>query len=192
MKNLKERICNEATVVGSDIVKVDHFLNHQVDVKFLNEIGREFTQRFKGKQITKILTVEASGIAVACISAQYFDVPVVFAKKSASRNLDEDTFVSEVYSFTRNSTYQMKVSKKYLDSYDRVLIIDDFLANGKAVMGLIDIIHQAGAKLIGVGIVIEKGFQPGGRLLRQSGVDLQSLAILEAITEKGIVFREKE
>lgn len=190
MKLLKDRIRAEATVVGNEVVKVDHFLNHQVDVDFLSEIGREFYLRFEGERITKILTVEASGIAVAVSTAQLFHIPVVFAKKSASRNLDDNTYCSEVYSFTRNNSYLMKVSQRYLHQQDRILIIDDFLANGRAVQGLIDIVRQAGATLAGVGIVIEKGFQTGGQKLRAEGIRVESLAIIEDMDETHIQFRE--
>lgn len=190
MKLLKDRIKAEATVIGSEVLKVDHFLNHQVDVDFLQEIGREFYGRFKDEPITKILTVEASGIAIAVAAAWFFHVPVVFAKKSASRNLDQDTYNSEVFSFTRNNSYLMKVSRRYLNQQDHVLIIDDFLANGRAVQGMIDIVRQAGAGLAGVGIVIEKGFQEGGRLLRKQGIKVTSLAIIEAMDENHINFRD--
>lgn len=188
MHLLKEKILAEGKVVGNDIVKVDSFLNHQIDINFLNVIGREFHQRFKEEAVTKILTVEASGIAVACIAAQYFNVPVVFAKKGQARNLDQQTYTSQVYSFTRSTTYNIMVAKSYLSTEDRVLIIDDFLANGRAVMGLIDITKQAGANLAGVGIVIEKGFQEGGTLLRQAGVNLQSLAKIESMAAGKIIF----
>lgn len=190
MKLLKDRIRAEATVVGNDVVKVDHFLNHQVDVDFLTEIGHEFYRRFQGEPITKILTVEASGIAVAIAAAQHFHVPVVFAKKSESRNLDDDTYTSEVYSFTRKTSYRMKVSRRYIGPEDRILIVDDFLANGRAVLGMIDIVRQAEAALVGVGIVIEKGFQEGGRLLREQGINVSSLAIIESMDEEHIQFRE--
>ena len=190
MKLLKDRIKAEVTVVGDGVLKVDHFLNHQLDIAFLQEIGREFYDRFKDEPITKILTVEASGIAIAVATAMFFQVPVVFAKKSASRNLDKDTYTSEVFSFTRNTRYLMKVSRRYLHSQDHVLIIDDFLANGQAVQGLIDIIHQAGASLAGVGIIIEKGFQEGGRRLREQGIEITSLAIIEAMDEGHIEFRD--
>jgi xanthine phosphoribosyltransferase len=190
MKLLKERIRAEATVIGSQVLKVDHFLNHQVDVDFLHKIGAEFYDRFKDEPITKILTVEASGIAIAVATAWFFHVPVVFAKKSDSRNLDQDTYTSEVFSFTRNNSYLMKVSRRYLGSGDHVLIIDDFLANGRAVQGMIDIVHRAGASLAGVGIVIEKGFQEGGSQLREQGLKVSSLAIIESMDENHIAFRE--
>jgi xanthine phosphoribosyltransferase len=190
MRLLKDRIKKEATVIGTEVLKVDHFLNHQIDVEFLQEIGREFYERFKDEPITRILTVEASGIAIAVAAAWFFQVPVVFAKKSASRNLDQDTYTCEVFSFTRNNSYLMKVSRRYLSSQDHVLIVDDFLANGRAVQGMIDIVHQAGASLAGVGIVIEKGFQEGGRLLREQGIKVSSLAIIDAMDENHIEFRD--
>ena len=192
MQSLKDRIRAEATVIGTDILKVDHFLNHQVDVDFLQEVGQELYRHFQDEPVTKILTVEASGIAVAVAAAMLFHVPVVFAKKSASLNLDQDTYTSEVFSFTRQTSYLMKVSKRYLSQEDHVLIIDDFLANGRAVQGMIDIVKQAGASLAGGGIVIEKGFQEGGRLLRQQGIKVVSLAIIEAMDESHIEFREEQ
>lgn len=188
MQRLKERIMADGVVKGDDILKVDNFLNHQLDVDFLNEIGREFWEHFKDKGITRILTIEASGIAVAAITAQYFHVPVVFAKKVDSKNLDDEVYISQVHSFTKDRSYEIKVSKKYLLSSDRVLIIDDFLAQGKAVMGLKDIIEQAGATLVGAGIVVEKGFQPGGVKLRRAGVDLHSLVIIKEMKDGRIVF----
>lgn len=189
MEDLKQKIIDEGTVVGSSILKVDSFLNHQLDINFLNKVGKEFYKRFKNQEITKILTIEASGIAVACLTAQYFDVPVVFAKKTESKNLDKETYVSDVHSFTRGITYQIKVSQKYINKYDKILIIDDFLANGRAVLGLKDIIEQAGATLMGVGIVIEKGFQEGGQMLRTNGVNLESLAIVESMQDGKVRFR---
>lgn len=182
MQLLKQKILEQGNVIGQDILKVDSFLNHQIDIRLLNEIGKEFKEHFKDEGITRILTVEASGIGVACITAQYFDnVPVVFAKKTESRNLDEDTYESEVYSYTRGKNYKIRVSKKYLHPGDRVLVIDDFLANGKAVIGLKHIIDQAGAVLAGVGIVIEKGFQDGGKELREMGLNVKSLAIVQSL-----------
>ncbi len=189
MQLLKNAIIEKGQVIGNDILKVDSFLNHQIDVKLLNEMGKEFKLRFAGEAITKILTVEASGIAVACIVAQYFDVPVLFAKKTESKNLEQDTYESEVYSFTKAKQYKIRVSKRYLNNRDTVLIIDDFLANGKAVLGLKDILDQAGARLAGVGIVIEKGFQPGGKLLREQGIRVDSLAIVQSMEPGRIVFQ---
>ena len=189
MELLKHRIQTEGRAIGTSILKVDSFLNHQVDVSLLNEIGKEFKKRFGNENITKILTVEASGIAIACITAQYFGVPVVFAKKTEAANQDPELYESEVYSFTRQKSYKMRVSGKYLKSGDKVLILDDFLADGKAAAGLIDIVRQAGAELAGVGIVIEKGFQKGGSDLRERGIRLESLAIVESMENGTITFR---
>jgi len=188
MQKLKEKILREGRVQGDHILKVDNFLNHQVDVDFLNEIGQEFAKRFTDAGITKILTIEASGIAVAAITAQYFRVPVVFAKKAQSKNLDQDVYRSQVFSFTKDQTYQIMVSSKYLEQEDRVLIIDDFLANSQAALGLKDIVEQSGAELVGIGIVIEKGFQPGGQILREAGIRVESLAVIQSMVEGQIVF----
>lgn len=185
---MKDMILAKGRVDNEHILKVDGFLNHQIDVKLLNEIGKEFRERYRGEAITKILTIEASGIAVACLTAQYFDVPVIFAKKTESKNLDGSTYESQAYSFTKDKMYQIRVSKRYLEATDRVLIIDDFLANGNAILGLKDLIDQAGAALVGVGIVIEKGFQQGGKLLRAQGLRVDSLAIIESMQPGKIVF----
>lgn len=192
MELLKKRISEDGRVVGQDVIKVDSFLNHQMDIALLNEIGKEFKRRFNGEDINKILTVEASGIGIACIAAQYFNVPVVFAKKTESRNLDEEVYESKVFSFTKSKNYNIKVSKRYLNSEDRVLIIDDFLANGCAAAGMMDIVRQAGARLVGIGIVIEKGFQNGGKMIREAGVRLESLAIVESIKNNSIIFSEEK
>lgn len=189
MKLLEEKILNEGRVVDKDILKVDNFLNHQIDINFLNEVGKEFKEIFKDKKIDKILTIEASGIAIACMTAGYFNVPVVFAKKTESKNLDKDTYESEVYSFTKGKSYKIKVSKRYVENGENILILDDFLANGRAVLGLKDIVGQAGANLVGVGIVIEKGFQEGGEVLRNMGINLKSLAIIDSMEEGRVEFR---
>lgn len=186
MELLKRKILEQGRVIDGDILKVDSFLNHQIDIALFNEMGKEFKRRFHDKKITKILTIESSGIAVACIAAQYFNVPVVFAKKTESRNLDKETYESEVYSFTKGKTYKIRVSKRYLTEQDHVLVIDDFLANGKAAQGLIEIVRQAGAVLEGVGIVIEKGFQDGGKLLREQGIQVESLVIIESFHQNQI------
>lgn len=188
MELLKQKIIEQGKTIGSDVVKVDMFLNHQIDVELLCEIGKEFRRRFPSDKITKILTIEASGIGIACIAAQYFGVPVVFAKKGANRNVGDNIFKADVYSFTKGTTTTIGVSKDYLIADDHVLIIDDFMANGKAVHGLLNIINQAGASVEGIGIVIEKGFQPGGDSLRSLGYDVQSLAIIKSIDDGKIIF----
>lgn len=188
MELLKQRIREEGRVVGEEILKVDSFLNHQIDAQLFMEIGKEFRRRFDSKKITKLLTVEASGIAIATVAALEFDVPVVFAKKTQSRNLDEDIYASKVFSFTKQTSYDVMVSKQYLSSDDHVLILDDFLANGKAALGLADIAKQAGASVEGVGIVIEKGFQPGGKELREKGFRVESLAIVDRFIDGKINF----
>ena len=191
MKILKERIQQDGIVKKGNVLKVDSFLNHQIDVTLLNEMAKEWLKRFEGKNINKILTIEASGIGIACIVAQHFNVPVVFAKKAKSINLDGDMYVAEVESFTHQIINKVIVSKKYLNEDDHVLIIDDFLANGCALQGLIEIAKYAGATVEGIGIAIEKGFQDGGTLIRGMGYQLESLAIVELMNpETGeIVFR---
>ncbi len=192
MKLLEERIRRDGNVKPGNVLKVDSFLNHQMDVELYNEMGKEFRRLFPSEKINKILTIEASGIGIACIAAQYFHVPVVFAKKSQSINLDGEQYSTRIESFTHKRVYDVIVSKKYLQKGDRVLIIDDFLANGCAVAGLIDLIESAGAEIEGVGIAVEKGFQEGGRLLRGKGIRVESLAIVESMDDKTgeIVFRE--
>lgn len=191
MELLKNRILQDGVALGNNVLKVDSFLNHQIDVALFNEMGKEFQQRFADQKITKILTVEASGIAVACIAAQYFgNVPVVFAKKQESSNLSSDVYTSNVFSFTKNKNYLVRVDKKYLSADDRVLIIDDFLANGNAALGLIDLVQQAGAAVAGVGIVIEKGFQNGRQLLEEKGYRVESLAIVKEIREGSVILAE--
>lgn len=191
MQLLEERIRRDGTIKPGNVLKVDGFLNHQMDVELFNEMGKEFRRLFPSEKITKILTIEASGIGIACIAAQYFHVPVVFAKKSQSINLDGDQYTTKIESFTHKRVYDVIVAKKYLNADDHVLIIDDFLANGCAVAGLIDLVHSAGATIEGVGIAVEKGFQEGGNLLRSKGVRVESLAIVEQMdAETGeIVFR---
>ena len=192
MKLLEERIRQDGNVKPGHVLKVDSFLNHQMDVELYNEMGKEIRRLFPSEKINKILTIEASGIGIACIAAQYFHVPVVFAKKSQSINLDGEQYSTRIESFTHKRVYDVIVSKKYLQKGDRVLIIDDFLANGCAVAGLIDLIESAGAEIEGVGIAVEKGFQEGGRLLRGRGIRVESLAIVESMDDKTgeIVFRE--
>ncbi|MDD6733043.1 MAG: xanthine phosphoribosyltransferase [Lachnospiraceae bacterium] len=181
MRLLEERIQKDGIVKEGNVLKVDSFLNHQMDVDLFNEMGKEFKRLFQDKPINKILTIEASGIGIACVVAQSFHVPVVFAKKAQSINLDGEMYTSKVESFTKKRVYDIIVSKKYLTADDHVLIIDDFLANGCAVMGLIDLINDAGATVEGVGIAIEKGFQPGGKMIREKGIQLESLAIVDAM-----------
>lgn len=192
MKLLEERIRRDGNVKPGNVLKVDSFLNHQMDVELYNEMGKEFRRLFPSEKINKILTIEASGIGIACIAAQYFHVPVVFAKKSQSINLDGEQYSTRIESFTHKRVYDVIVSKKYLQKGDRVLIIDDFLATGCAVSGLIDLIESAGAEIEGVGIAVEKGFQEGGKLLRGRGIRVESLAIVESMDDKTgeIVFRE--
>ena len=192
MEALKKKILTDGAAYGSEIVKVDSFINHQIDVAFLNEIGKEFARIFSDVEITKIITIESSGIAIAVIAAQYFNnVPVVFAKKSESRNLDPDKYHGEVYSFTKQKVYPIMISKKYISPNDKILIIDDFLANGKAALALNNLCEQAGATVQGIGIVIEKGFQPGGKLLREiNNLRVESLAIIDNIDNGVITFRD--
>ncbi len=181
MQLLEERIRKDGQIREGNVLKVDSFLNHQIDIDLCNEIGREFRRLFPGDRITKILTIEASGIGIACITAQYFHVPVVFAKKSQSINLDGDMYTAQVESYTHKRTYDVILSRKFLTEKDRVLIVDDFLANGCAAAGLVELVHSAGAAVEGVGIVIENGFQKGGRMLRERGIRVESLAIVEAM-----------
>ena len=181
MNFLEERILKDGIVKEGNVLKVDSFLNHQMDINLLDRIGAEFYERFKHKNITKVLTIEASGIAIACFAAKYFNVPMVFAKKSKSVNIDGDMYVAEVESFTHKCKNQVIVSKKFLSADDHVLIIDDFLANGCALQGLISITESAGATVEGIGIAIEKGFQIGGRVIRNLGYQLESLAIVESM-----------
>ncbi len=191
MDALKERILRDGRVRPGNILKVDSFLNHQIDIEFLNEIGREFHRIFGHLPVTKILTIEASGIGIACITAQYFHVPVVFAKKTQTKNLDGSTYSAIVRSYTHGKIYDIIVEKRFLTAEDHILIVDDFLANGCAVEGLIQISREAGASVDGVGIVIEKGFQEGGKLLREQGINLHSLAIVDSMTENSLTFREE-
>ena len=184
MNFLEERIVKDGIVKEGNVLKVDSFLNHQMDIRLFEQMGEEFKRRFKVKKINKILTIEASGIGIACVVAKYFDASVVFAKKSKSINIDGEMYVAEVESFTHKCKNQIIVSKKFIGPQDHVLIIDDFLANGCALQGLISIVTSAGATVEGIGIAIEKGFQPGGRMIRNLGYDLQSLAIVEGMDAK--------
>lgn len=191
MKLLEDRIRKDGIVKEGNVLKVDSFLNHQMDVLLFHEMGMEWKKLFADRPINKILTIEASGIGIACVAAECFNVPVVFAKKAASINLDGEMFTSKVESFTKKKVFDIIVSKKFLSPDDHILIIDDFLANGCAVMGLIDLINESGATLEGVGIAIEKGFQQGGRIIRDRGIQLESLAIIESMEASTgeIIFR---
>ena len=194
MQLLKDRIRKDGKIKSGDVLKVDSFLNHQMDIKLFEETGKEFKRRFSDADINKILTIEASGIGIACIVAQYFDVPVVFAKKSKTKNIAGDVYTTKVESFTHGKVYDIMVAKEFLGAGDKVLLIDDFLANGKALEGLAAVVKDSGAELIGAGIVIEKGFQPGGDRLRADGIRVESLAIVESMDEKtgSIRFRGDE
>ena len=194
MNFLEERIVKDGIVKEGNILKVDSFLNHQMDTELFRRMGEEFKKRFDGKPINKILTIEASGIGIACVAAMSFNVPVVFAKKSKSVIIDGDMYVTEVESFTHKNKNQVIVSKKFLSADDHVLIIDDFLANGCALQGLISICHDAGATVEGIGIAIEKGFQPGGQIIRNLGYQLESLAIVDGMDAStgSITFRSQE
>lgn len=190
MQLLKERILTDGVVKPGNVLKVDSFLNHQMDIPFINELGKELKRRFSDNPITKILTIEASGIGIACIVAQYFNVPVVFAKKSQSVNLDGEMYCTKVESFTHKKVYDVILSKKFLHADDHVLIIDDFLANGCALKGLISLVQEAGATIEGAGIIIEKGFQKGGDEIRSMGIRVESLAIVDSMTDTSLTFRD--
>ena len=194
MNFLEERIIKDGVVKSNTILKVDSFLNHQIDIGLLDEIGKEFKKRFDGEPINKILTIEASGIGIACIAALHFGVPVVFAKKSKTSNLGNDVYTAEVKSFTHNEVRTIIVSKDYLTENDHVLIVDDFLANGCALKGLISICRQANATVEGIGIVVEKGFQNGGQIIRELGYRVESLAIVDSMNAKtgAVVFRDQD
>ena len=192
MQLLKDRIRKDGKIKEGNVLKVDSFLNHQMDVKLFQEIGKEFKRRFEGEEITKILTIEASGIGIACVVAEVFDVPVVFAKKTQTKNIAGDVYTTKVESFTHGRVYDIIVSKEFLGKGDKVLLIDDFLANGKALEGLAELVTKSGAELVGAGVVIEKGFQVGGDIIRSKGIHLESLAIVESMDEKTgeVVFRD--
>ena len=192
MKLLEEKIATEGVSIGTDILKVDMFLNHQLDVNLLDEMGKEFYRLFKDCGATKIVTIESSGIAMAVFAAKYFNLPALFAKKAQHKNVGNDVYCAKCYSFTHGKEYTMNVSKKYLSADDKVLIIDDFMAGGNACNALIEIINQAGAEVVGIGIAIEKGFQPGGQALREKGYNLRSLAIVESMNDGNITFRNDD
>ena len=189
MELLKERIRKDGIVRGTDVLKVDSFLNHQMDIELINEIGKEFKRRFDGCGVNKILTIEASGIGIACITAQYFNCPVLFAKKSQTKNIAGEVYTTPVQSFTHGRVYDVFLAKQFLGPEDRVLIIDDFMANGAAMEGLMELVRQAGATVVGAGICIEKAFQPGGDMLRAKGVRVESLARVQSMSEEtGVQF----
>ena len=190
METLKQRIREEGKVLPGNIVKVDGFLNHRVDTKLMKEIAKEFKRRFDLRDITVVLTAEASGIALATVCAEEFGVPMVFAKKAKSDNIEGGLYQSDIFSYTYKKKVTLLVSKDWLKSTDKFLIVDDFMANGEAMRGLCDIVKAAGAELVGIGIAVEKGFQHGGDRLREAGINIQSLAIIESADENGFVFRE--
>ncbi len=188
LNSLQKKILSEGRALPGDVLKVDGFLNHQIDIPLLKDMGREFYALFKDKDITKILTVESSGIAIACYTAESFNVPVVYAKKGLRKNIGPDVYTAEVFSYTKGESYKIFVSKLYLNSSDKVLIVDDFLANGQAVLGLKKIVEDAGASLSGAGIAITKTFQPGEKFLLDAGVDLKSLVRIKSLENGEIVF----
>ena len=191
MELLKERIRKDGKVKGTDVLKVDSFLNHQMDVELFAEIGKEFKRRFAGCEINKILTIEASGIGIACVAAQYFHCPVIFAKKTQTKNIAGEVYTSKVESFTHGRVYDIIVAKEFLGPGDKVLLIDDFLANGAALEGLAQLVKDAGAELVGAGIVIEKAFQPGGDRLRAKGLRIEALARVQSLNEEtGVTFAD--
>lgn len=194
MELLEKKILEDGVIRNGNVLKVDSFLNHQIDVPFIAELGKEFKRLFADRPINKILTIEASGIGIACIAAMYFNVPVVFAKKTSGSNMDRDVYFTKIYSFTHNKDNDVIVAKQYLNKDDHVLIIDDFLANGCALEGLMDIVRQSGGTVEGIGIAIEKGFQGGGDKLRAAGVNLRSLAIIDKMDAASgtIQFRHEE
>ena len=189
MKLLEDRIRRDGVVKEGNVLKVDRFLNHQMDIELFQEIGKEFKRRFANENVNKILTIEASGIGIACIAAESFHVPVVFAKKTQTKNIAGEVYTTQVESFTHGRIYDIIVSKEFLGKGDRVLLIDDFLANGKALEGLAQLVQDSGAELVGAGVVIEKGFQRGGDAIRAKGIHLESLAIVESMTDDSLTFR---
>ncbi|ENQ3077817.1 TPA: xanthine phosphoribosyltransferase [Bacillus pseudomycoides] len=191
MKLLQEKIMREGKVLSDDVLKVDAFLNHQIDPVLMQEIGKEFAKRFKDDQITKIVTIESSGIAPAVMAALQFGVTVVFARKRKSLTLQDNMYTAKVYSYTKQETNEISISKQYIHEDDRVLIIDDFLANGQAALGLMNLVEQAGATVAGIGIVIEKAFQDGGSKLRESGVRVESLAEIASLDNGAVRFVER-
>lgn len=191
MKLLEDRILKDGKIGAGNVLKVDSFVNHQIDVPFISRLGEEFYRLYKDEDVTKILTIEASGIGIACLTAAYFNVPVVFAKKTPTNNISGDVYTSEVYSYTHETTYTIRLSKEFLSPEDRVLIIDDFLAKGSALLALLKLVHDAGASVVGAGIVIEKAYQPGGDIVRGQGVRVESLARIASMDEDGVKFVEE-
>lgn len=192
MKLLEDKIATEGIAIGTDILKVDMFLNHQMDVELLDEMGKEFKRLFENCGATKVVTIESSGIAIAVFVAKYMGLPALFAKKAKHKNVGDDVYSANGYSYTHGKEYTMVVSKKYLNENDKVLIIDDFMAGGNACNALIDIINQADAQVAGIGIAIEKGFQPGGQALREKGYKVRSLAIVDSMSDNKITFRSDD
>jgi len=192
LRLLEERIEKDGVVLGFGVLKVDSFLNHQIDVLFLDKLAAEFAEIFSKARATKILTVEASGIALACAAARFLELPVVFAKKGSRSNVGNDVYTASSHSFTHNTGYNMEISKKYLSASDKVLIIDDFLATGGAIRALLSIVETAKARVVGIGIAIEKGFQGGGKALRDEGYNLRSLAVIESMGNDGIIFGQAD
>lgn len=191
LKQLQEKIMQEGKVLSDQVLKVDSFLNHQIDPPLMKVIGEEFAERFKEGGVTKVLSIESSGIAPAMMTGLVLGVPAIFARKRKSLTMSDHLFTADVHSFTKNETNEISVSKDFLEKGDKVLVIDDFLANGQAVLGLLDIVEQAEAELVGVGIVIEKGFQPGGEMIREKGIRVESLAILQALEHGKVEFKEE-
>ncbi|MBQ2724453.1 MAG: xanthine phosphoribosyltransferase [Clostridia bacterium] len=192
MKLLEERILRDGKIGAGNVLKVDSFVNHQIDVPFISRLGEEFYRLYKNEGITKILTIEASGIGIACLTAAYFGVPVVFAKKTPTNNISGDVYTSEVYSYTHETTYTIRLSKEFLTADDKVLIIDDFLAKGSALLALLKLVRDAGAEVAGAGIVIEKAYQSGGDIVRGQGIRVESLARIASMDENGVKFVEEE
>ncbi len=191
MKLLEEKILKDGKVFPGNILKVDSFLNHQIDISLLNEMGKEIKNLYSDCEVNKILTIEASGIGIACITAQFFDCPVLFAKKTKTKNIASTVYKTQVESFTHGTTYDVIVSKDFLNENDKVVIIDDFLAEGNALVGLIDLCKQAGAQVVGCAIAVEKGFQPGGQKIRDMGIRVESLAIIESMSDSQVTFRKE-
>ncbi len=191
LKQLQEKIMQDGKVLSDQVLKVDSFLNHQIDPPLMKAVGEEFAERFKVDGVTKVLSIESSGIAPAMMTGLVLGVPAIFARKRKSLTMSENLYTADVHSFTKNETNEISVSKDFLKKGDKVLVLDDFLANGQAVLGLLDIVEQAEAELVGVGIVIEKGFQPGGAMIREKGIRVESLAILESLEDGKVEFREE-